>query len=57
MSEKGDKTSIELRVLPFLPPEKPRMLAKITKGRPSLWKSLIASAVLYAESGYHTCPA
>lgn len=37
------------------PPEKPRQLAKMTKGRPSRSNSCSACAVLSAESGYHTC--
>lgn len=43
--------------LPFIPPEKPLQFAKTIRGSPSLLKSLIASAVLKAESGNHTCPA
>lgn len=43
--------------LPFIPPEKPLQLAKTIRGSPSLLKSLIAWAVLKAESGNHTCPA
>eukprot|EP00160_Parvularia_atlantis_P017284 Unigene5881_Nuclearia_a/m.17975 Unigene5881_Nuclearia_a/g.17975 ORF Unigene5881_Nuclearia_a/g.17975 Unigene5881_Nuclearia_a/m.17975 type:complete len:301 (+) Unigene5881_Nuclearia_a:796-1698(+) len=40
------------------PPENPRQLAKIISGSSSPWlKSLIACAVLNAESGNQTCPA
>jgi len=41
-----------------VPPENPRQLAKITRGKfsPRL-KSRIACAVLWAESGYQTWPA
>mmetsp|Transcript_13101 Transcript_13101/g.27698 ORF Transcript_13101/g.27698 Transcript_13101/m.27698 type:complete len:209 (+) Transcript_13101:1076-1702(+) len=50
-----------LRISPAMsrvPPEKPRQLAKIMSGRFSPRpKSLIACAVLYAESGYQTWPA
>mmetsp|Transcript_29803 Transcript_29803/g.65161 ORF Transcript_29803/g.65161 Transcript_29803/m.65161 type:complete len:205 (+) Transcript_29803:1280-1894(+) len=42
----------------FLPPEKPRQFASSSSGSPSpVLKSRIACAVLYAESGNHTCPA
>ena len=38
-----------------VPPLKPRQLANIIRGRFSPWlKSLMACAVLYAESGNHT---
>ena len=39
------------------PPLKPRQLASMSSGSPSRSKSTIACAVLYAEFGYHTCPA
>ncbi len=42
---------------PFIPPEKPLQLANTMSGSPSLLKSLMACAVLKAESGNHTCPA
>ena len=37
------------------PPEKPRQLARMIKGRPSLSNSSIACAVFCALLGYHTC--
>lgn len=40
--------------IPFIPPEKPRQLARMINGRPSCLKSLIHWAVLKEESGYHT---
>lgn len=40
-----------------MPPEKPLQLAKTMRGSPSLFMSLMAWAVLKAESGNHTCPA
>mmetsp|Transcript_25199 Transcript_25199/g.62413 ORF Transcript_25199/g.62413 Transcript_25199/m.62413 type:complete len:205 (+) Transcript_25199:4174-4788(+) len=39
------------------PPEKPRQLAKIISGSSSWLMSAMPCAVLYALSGYHTCPA
>lgn len=43
--------------VPFIPPEKPLQLANTMRGRPSLFRSLMAWAVLKAESGNQTCPA
>mmetsp|Transcript_24814 Transcript_24814/g.42770 ORF Transcript_24814/g.42770 Transcript_24814/m.42770 type:complete len:215 (+) Transcript_24814:1208-1852(+) len=40
-----------------MPPENPRQLAKMNRGRPSRDMSAIAWDVLYAESGNHTWPA
>ena len=43
--------------LPLIPPENPLQLAKMKRGRPSLFMSKMLWAVLKAESGYHTWPA
>lgn len=43
--------------LPFIPPEKPLQFANTMSGRRSRLKSLMAWAVLKAESGNHTWPA
>ena len=48
---------LEPAPVPFIPPEKPRQLAKMMSGSSSRPKSLMACAVLYAESGNHTWPA
>ena len=44
-------------LIPFMPPEKPLQLANTMRGRPSRFRSLMAWAVLKAESGNHTWPA
>mmetsp|Transcript_14907 Transcript_14907/g.36608 ORF Transcript_14907/g.36608 Transcript_14907/m.36608 type:complete len:258 (+) Transcript_14907:1037-1810(+) len=49
-----------LRISPYMsrrPPANPRQLAKMMSGRPSRFMSLMACAVLKAESGNHTWPA
>lgn len=43
--------------IPFIPPEKPLQLENTIRGKPSRFRSLMACAVLKAESGNHTCPA